>query len=88
MAAGGFNALTIYIWICMIFIALAMMYYGLILFKLRKIFKVEAEDDEKSLNRHAIKISNSIIKVDRVMLIVYLILFILLNVCYFIIYSV
>ena len=37
--ATGFTALTVYILICMTFIAMAMMYYGLILLNLRKITK-------------------------------------------------
>ena len=79
--ASGFNALTIYILVCMIFIAMAMFYYGLILFMLRKIFKIE--DAEKAAMRNDIPLNNIIIKCDRGMLVLYVNIFIIFNVSYF-----
>ena len=52
--------------VCMTFIALAMMYYGLILFKLRTILKIE--DIKLASKEHEkIQLSNSVIKSDRFM---------------------
>ena len=78
----GFNALTIYILICMIFIAMAMAYYGMILFMLRKIKKVH--DSKIGVIANEDKISNSIIKGDRLMIVLYVIAFIIFNLSYFI----
>ena len=82
--ASGFNALTIYILVCMIFIAMAMFYYGLILFMLRKIFKIQ--DAEKAGMRHDVQLNNSIIKFDRGMFVLYVIIFIIFNASYFMTY--
>ena len=85
VAAGGFNALTIYILICMIFVAMAMMYYGLILLKLRlNVMKIGDTDSGQEGNK---ELTISIIKLDISMLIVYVIIFIIFNVFYFSIYS-
>ena len=59
-------------------------YYGLILLKLRPIVKIE--DTEMALPSNDVKLSNSVIKIDRLMLAVYLIIFGIFNVFYFIIY--
>ena len=59
-------------------------YYGLILLKLRPIMKVE--ETEMAFPKHDVKLSNSVIKIDRLMLAVYLIIFVIFNVFYFIIY--
>ena len=84
-AGAGFNALTIYIIFCMIQIAMAMVYYGLILLNLRKILKIS--DGAKAGNEKNVqKMTNSIIKMDRLMLVAYIIIFFLFNVCYFISY--
>ena len=79
--ASGFNALTIYILVCMIFIAMAMFYYGLILFTLRKILKIK--DAEKAGMSNDNELNNTIIKCDRGMLVVYVIFFIIFNASYF-----
>ena len=84
--ASGFNALTIYILICMIFIAMAMFYYGLILLMLRKFFKVE--DAEKAGIRNDDRLKNAIIKYDHGMLVSYAIIFIIFNTIYFMRYYV
>ena len=81
IVASGFNALTIYIMVCMIFISMAMFYYGLILFMLRKIFKIK--DAEKAAMRNDIRLNNAIIKCDRGMLVLYVIIFIIFNTSYF-----
>ena len=81
----GFNALTIYIFGCMIFVAMAMLYYGFILFSLRK--KLKIEDAEKSAKDKNIKLTNSVITCDRVMLVIYVLYFIIFNTSYFIYYS-
>ena len=84
-AGAGFNALTIYIIFCMIQIAMALVYYGLILFKLRKILKIS--DAAKAGNEKNVQqMTNSIIKMDRLMVVAYIIIFFLFNVCYFISY--
>ena len=75
--AQGFNALTTYIFVCMVFIAIAMLYYGLMIFKLQRFNKIE---DEKG----AQQMSNSIIKLDRLMLVAYVMFFLIFNVYYFI----
>ena len=80
----GFNALTIYIFGCMIFIAMAMLYYGFILFSLRK--KLKIEDTEKSEKDNKMKLTNSVITCDRVMLVIYVLYFIIFNTSYFIYY--
>ena len=81
-AGAGFNALTGYIVFCMILVASALMYYGLILFKLRKILKIGDVANEK----HVQQMTTSVIKMDHLMLVVYIIIFFLFNVCYFIYY--
>ena len=81
-AGAGFNALTGYIVFCMILVASALMYYGLILFKLRKILKIGDVANEK----HVQQMTNSVIKMDHLMLVVYIMIFFLFNVCYFIYY--
>ena len=68
----------------MIFVFIAMDYYGLILLKLRPIMKVE--DTETAFPKHDAKLSNLVIKIDRLMLAVYLIVFVMFNILYFIIY--
>ena len=82
--ALGFTALTMYISTCMIFIACAMLYYGIILFNLRKILKVA--DSANATNEKDIKLNNSIIRCDKIMLFFFLIIFFLFNAFYFIIY--
>ena len=85
-AGAGFNALIGYIVFCMILIASALMYYGLILFKLRKILKIS--DAAKAGNEKNVQqMTNSIIKMDRLMVVAYMIILLLFNVCYFISYS-
>ena len=74
----GFNTLTQYIFICMIFMAMAMLYYGLIIFKLRRFNKIEHENMKT-------KMSTTIIKLDRLMLAIYCIVFGVYNACYFIV---
>ena len=70
----------------MLFIALALLYYGLILFNLRKILKIS--DAAKAGNEKNVQqMTNSIIKMDRLMVVAYMIIFLLFNVCYFISYS-
>ena len=60
------NALTIYVISCMIFISFAMVYYGYLLYVIRK------KENEESL-----------FMLDKTMLILYELAFILLNVIYF-----
>ena len=83
--AKGFTAVSIYIMVCMTFIALALMYYGLILFKLRTIMKIK-DENWASKEHEKIQLSNSVIKFDRFMLIIYVLLFFLFNVYYFLNY--
>ena len=68
----------------MVFVQIAMDYYGLILLKLRPIVKIE--DTEMAFPCNDVNFSNSVIKIDRLMLAVYLIIFGIFNVFYFIIY--
>ena len=63
-----------------------MFYYGLILFMLRKIFKIE--DVEKAVMKNDIQLNNAIIKCDRGMLALYVIIFIIFNASYFMRYFV
>ena len=64
---GGYmNALTIYVISCMIFISFAMVYYGYLLYVIRK------KENEESL-----------FMLDKTMLILYELAFILFNVIYF-----
>ena len=79
-AGACFNALTSYIFSCMIAIALALVYYGLILYNMRKISKIDTKVNEKG----AQQMSNSIIKLDRLMLVAYVMFFLIFNVHYFI----
>ena len=88
-AGTGFNALTIYIAICMLFIVNALLYYGLILFAMRKISKEETKVMDFNagttvLNHKDVKLRNKIIRWDRFMILAHLITFILYNVWYFI----
>ena len=69
----------------MIFVQIAMDYYGLILLKLRPIVKIE-DTEMAAFPSNDVKLSNSVIKIDRLMLAVYLIIFVIFNVFYFIIY--
>ena len=80
--ASGLNALTIYILICMMFIVFAMMYYGLVLFKLRKILKIE-DSTGVSSKMTDIQMNNSIIRWDHFMFFIFVIFFFLFNFCYF-----
>ena len=84
---GDFSALTTYVLVCIIFVSMALVYHGLILFNLRKITK-KIQMEEKRSNREDEELSNKIIKLDRLMLIVYITIFILFNVCYFMKYLV
>ena len=61
-------------------------YYGFILWKLRPIMKMKIEDTEMAFPSNDVNFSNSVIKIDRLMLAVYLIIFGIFNVFYFIIY--
>ena len=83
--ALGFTALTMYVSTCMIFIACAMLYYGIILFNLRKIPKVADSANTTNIEKD-IKLDISIIRSDRIMLFFFLIIFFLFNAFYFIIY--
>ena len=82
--AKGFNALTTYIFVCMSFMAMAMLYYGLILFKLRRCSKIE--DNEMNYEENGNKVFNTIIKLDRIMLVTYCIVFVIYNAGYFMTY--
>ena len=66
----------------MTFIATAMLYYGLLLFKLRKILKIK---DQKMVSSEGneVQTSNSVIKLDRLMLVFYVLIFIIFNAYYF-----
>ena len=68
----------------MVFMAFAMLYYGLILFKLRRFNKIE--DEKMNSKENDINVSNKILKWDRVMLFFYCIAFGFYNVYYFIYY--
>ena len=61
-----------------------MLYYGLILFNLRKILKIE--DASKGSKENDIQRTNSIIRWDRFMLMIFVAIFFLFNICYFIKY--
>ena len=69
----------------MIFIAMTMIYYGLILFKLQKNLKIT--DETTTSDGNDIQFYHSIIKLDHGMLVAYGILFILFNIAYFISYA-
>ena len=79
-----FNGLRVYILICMVFMSFAMMYYGLILFKLRRTSKEESA--VRPFNEKDAHFSDLIIKWDRIIFVIYLITFIFFNFSYFIIY--
>ena len=82
--AGDFSALTTYVLVCIIFISMAMVYHGLILFNLRKITKkIQIDEKRPSRKEKDEELSNRIIRLDRLMLIVYITIFILFNVYYF-----
>ena len=78
--AKGFNALTTYIFVCMLFMAIAMLYYGLIIFKLRRFNKIE--DEKMNYKENDIQVSNTILKLDRLMLVTYCIVFGIYNAGY------
>ena len=87
VAASSFTALTIYITVCMIFISMSMIYYGLILFKLRKYSKENKILVDTFANK--IQISdehNSVIRYDRMMFFLYVLCFLFFNFCYFFAY--
>ena len=69
----------------MIFIAMAMMYYGLILFSMRKVLKIEDAAENYS-NKKDIQVSNRVVKCDRFVFVTYVISFVLFNSCYFMSY--
>ena len=81
---AGYNALTTYVLICMIFIGMAIMYHGLILIILRKSTKIG--DSKMYSNGSNNELSNLIIKWDQLIFIIYIIIFALFNVSYFIYY--
>ena len=85
--ATGFTALTIYILICMIFLAIAMLYHGVILFILRKIKKIEDTKMAQNDNEDVL-LSNSIIKLDRLIFVMYGISFAIFNAYYFLKYHI
>ena len=58
------------------------MYYGLLLFKLRKILKTEDQKMASSVGNE-VQTSNSVIKLDRLMLVFYVLTFIIFNAYYF-----
>ena len=66
----------------MIFIAFAMLYYGLILFKLRRITKIS--DAKMDPMENDGQLTDSVIRSDHRMLVIYVAIFIFFNVCYFI----
>ena len=68
----------------MVFVQIAMDYYGLILLNLRPIMKIK--DIRMAFPKHEVKLSNSVIKIDRLMLALYLIVFAMFNTFYFIYY--
>ena len=68
----------------MVFMAVAMLHYGLIIFKLRKFNKIN--DEEKTSKENDINVSNTILKWDRVMLVFYCNIFGLYNAVYFMYY--
>ena len=74
----------------MTFISLAMLYYGLILFKLRKYLKENKKIVDTSATANQTQASerehNSVIRYDRMMFFAYLIIFLFFNTCYFFAY--
>ena len=66
----------------MVFMAIAVLYYGLIIFKLQRFNKI-AEDEEMNCKKNTIKFSNTIRKWDRRMLVFYCIAFGFYNASYF-----
>ena len=58
----------------MTFIATGMLYYGLLLFKLRKILKIKDQKMASSVENE-VQTSNSVIKLDRLMLVFYVLMF-------------
>ena len=73
--------------ICMKFIVLSMMYYGMILFKFRKILKAKKDSTSTSMNmeKKEIELTNFVINLDRLMVFIYLMIFIIFNIIFFII---
>ena len=73
--------------ICMKFIVLSMMYYGMILFKFRKILKAKKDSTSTTLNmeKKEIELTNFVINLDRLMVFIYLMIFIIFNIIFFII---
>ena len=65
----------------MVFLAMAMIYHGIILFILRKIKTIK--DAEMAQNDSEDVLSNSIIKLDRLILVIYGNIFAVFNACYF-----
>ena len=63
----------------MSFMAMAMLYYGLILFKLQSCSKIK----DKEMEMDGIKISKIIVKLDQLMLVTYCIVFGIYNAGYF-----
>ena len=66
----------------MIFIEFAMVYYGLILYNLRSIKKIKDAVVASAMTNED-QLSNSIIRWDRLVLVIYIAIFILFNVYYF-----
>ena len=79
--------MTTYILICMVFICIAMLYYGIILFTLRKTSKESSEVDTvfngTVIKRKDAQLCDKIIKCDRIMIVIYVLVFTLYNVVYF-----
>ena len=73
--------------ICMKFIVVSMMYYGMILFKFRKILKAQKDSTNTTLNleKKEIELTNFVINLDRLMVFIYLMIFIIFNILFFII---
>ena len=73
--------------ICMKFIVLSMMYYGMILFKFRKILKAKKDSTSTTMNmeKKEIELTNFVINLDRLMVFIYLMIFIIFNIIFFII---
>ena len=73
--------------ICMKFIVVSMMYYGMILFKFRKILKAKKDSTSTSMNmeKKEIELTNFVINLDRLMVFIYLMIFIIFNIIFFII---
>ena len=77
--------MIIYIFSCMLFIAMVMLYYGFILFSLRRTLKIKDTVIIPS-KENEIKLTNSVIKCDCLMLVLYGLIFIIFNTSYFLKY--